>query len=473
MPTDDDANDPMSRALAEVLLQFGRIIVEKPEQLRAALSDTLGSQVADNRAGLDAVVNAAANGVAGQIRDSDPAEPATPEQIRAWFDQLVQNGLSLRNAALATHSWAAAFNASETAQLSSEISEDMLRDVPADPRRSGVVVTTEPSKTKPGPSGAPLDLGEEVTSTGGESILKQFGEVTIAAEALQKPAVKFDSSSEPEGGAVVRRDDGPTTSRSKPASPRWTRWIPFVAAAIAIVLAVAICAPIISTNNAKSEQTANALKAKPLPTVKTPSLFAQYDLDEFLLQPAELTAFLPGSTVADPPGPASDSSAGFGSVTVNPSTCSALLAEGPANDADGSPLAGSATETTGILVKVLARRYATVAEAQTQFAALTPGVPASCATWTAVLTSTTLPGSYKVLGTETLVGDSQQIRDEAVITAPGLSIYVERECVRNKNVVTCLVTRAESPTVTTTVKGADIWSFFSTKASGARPFVAS
>ncbi len=140
----------MDEELGEVITQFGRRIVDRPEQLRAALSDVLGEGAADREAEITAVVAASQSGIAASIRDGDPVKPATTEQIQAWFDDLLARGIQLREAALATRSWATVFNANETARLTSELSEQSLGTA------SPTLTRTAPSRKK-APTAAPDD----------------------------------------------------------------------------------------------------------------------------------------------------------------------------------------------------------------------------------------------------------------------------------------------------------------------------
>ncbi|WP_353987842.1 hypothetical protein [Ruicaihuangia caeni] len=230
-PFDDPDFDGV---LVEVVAQFGRRIVDRPERLRAVLADTVGtaSATAESdaalRARIDAIVTASALGVASSIRDSDPAVAATPDEIRAWFDQLVQAGLSLRDAALAAHSWATAFNASATAQMTEEVSDQLSQSEPAAEDVADRDVTNCAAVSASASSTGAAGAGADATADSGampQTVLgPEFDEsrtVGVEGSVLVAPA-----PTDPALAALAPPQSAPTRSLLQPPAPQHHQPVP-------------------------------------------------------------------------------------------------------------------------------------------------------------------------------------------------------------------------------------------------------
>lgn len=478
-----ESAEQLATALAEVLSQFGRRVVDRPAQLRGALSDTLGSSAGDHRSGLDAVVAASEEGVAGQIRDADPHVAASPEQIRAWFDQLVTAGVSLRDAALATRSWAEVFDASETARATSELSVELLGADAGAPATSVGSVSSSVGSAESRPrsdtssavpaagaaAAASLVRGaglEDPTDLGDGSVL---GEVD--ADRTRVPAPVERTASPPPrpdvmpgaavatapnlggdvGGGGSDPDLNPTVALSETrewvepaaaagtesASRRVLAWAPTMLAVVAVIIALLIALPTIEHNLAETPYDPVAAAAIPglgEPVTDDAPLLSVSEMESLLLSEAELKDIVPKSAYVNEPLKAEPWSL---NQAVSTKGCEAALRL----DAGGETLYRSAIGTGGVAgawaaVYSTGQWYETQKAAQEAFDALkvAPGCTKAAMVQTEPRQTTPVSATQ---GTGT-VGDGSVLRT-TVTRTDGNAFRFERHCYLRTNVVVCYI----------------------------------
>ncbi|MEV1130082.1 hypothetical protein [Agromyces sp. NPDC049794] len=339
------ASDDIDGVLIEVIAQFGRRIVDRPDRLRAALADTVGGARGDlddeasMRARIDAVVTASRAGVASDIRDSDPGTSATEDEIRGWFDDLVRAGLSLRDAALATRTWATAFNASATAQMTASVSEGILSETDGAANDGGGGVQHAPASSEQvlGETEFGMTFDESRTIGVDQSLLAARPDPPVRAAEDSRVAPptleQLAELSPPQGRpARPRRDRGLGAGPQRPASPegvpgpkatgRLVRRLgsPWIgAAAVAVIAAtLAITVPMIVAEPPRAAAPRTLDES-------APRIFTNSELSRFVLTEAQLRAFAPEATEVSAPAQLDYGEILPPDTTVGPETCLPVL----------------------------------------------------------------------------------------------------------------------------------------------------
>lgn len=433
----DDSAREFAAALGEVLAQFGRRVIDRPDVLRGALADTLGSSAVEHREELDAVVAASRVGVAGQIRDAG-TRAATPEEVQAWFDQLVAAGVALRDAALATRSWAEVLDASDTARVTSELSEGILGD--DDLGRSVVGrITSTPSAVEDRPM-TRLTPDEGATEM---SELSAFGDDdrTVMPPVPERPpapvAVPPVAGETAASGPEPQGDELDTPPRHRRG---WMAYLPTVVAGLVTVLALALGIPIIAAN-------ATPVTMPPFKPVELGDdpLFAKNDLHQFALTEDALAALVPaaGTIVAAKHHGEDPYFLGFDAVDP---ACAAAFAAGPAAEEASLGLYISAAYDVPnwLWVDSVSRWYETDVQAEQAILKLTtrpevltsPPTPSPCTAPASLNDGNTFSSTFAPAASAWLEG--VRIERSALTVATTPAWVHQRHCYRNRNIVTCV-----------------------------------
>jgi hypothetical protein len=438
-----DEIDAFAAALAAVLRQFGMRVVERPDQLRGALSDTLGASAVDHRSEMDAVVAASREGVAAQIRDADVAG-ASPDQIRAWFDQLVAAGVSLRDAALATRSWAQVLDASETARVTSEVSEAMLGSGADESPSTGVVVGS--TGTDAAGDAIPA-FGEEAATELGESMFS--GDRTrMAPEKPVSEAPVSEAPGAPETVGPTPPPSGPPLGGGVMAALR--RWWPAAASGLAIVVTLAVGIPIIAANAAVPE----APDFTPVDVTDDSGLFDRRDLARFALTVPELAQLVPTATQSGEPIYHSEDAYNVGFTTQDSTCAGQLLLITPGVGASTGAYVNYAYDqaTPWLWADSVSRWYETAEEAAAAFEAIRLD-PAACSA--PGLLNNGVAFASTVAEPEPIWIDGVQIlRTTVTATSTPAWVFV-RHCYLDVNVVSCVSVSGTNTGAVGTIDGAD------------------
>ncbi len=440
----EDQKEEFAAALAEVLTQFGRRVVDKPDQLRGALSDTLGSTAAEHRSEVDGVVAASRVGVAGQIRDADPQVAASPEQVREWFDQLVSAGVSLRDAALATRSWAEVFDASETARVTSELSSEILGPDAGAPAASvGSVSREAEPRTADLPSGAggvaaaSLVRGpgnEDQTDLTDGSVLGGFeSDRTRAAGTVEQTPLGAAAPAQPAqpapSPAPDLAEDRAEAQNDLPRNRLLAFW-PAAGAVVAIALTLGIGVPMIAANAAPRTLPA----PEPVQISEDTGLFDRRDVAQFALDQDLLAQLVPEATSTFGPSYHSPDGYGLGFTASDAKCAGAFSSIAPADANSSAAFASTANDQTNWLwVDSVTRWYASAEEAAIAMEALSPegcGAPAS------LNNGVSFAAKFEV-AEPTWVNGVKIVRSTttAVTTPPWV---LQRHCYLDENIVTCV-----------------------------------
>ncbi|MFN8098782.1 MAG: hypothetical protein U0Q21_10920 [Dermatophilaceae bacterium] len=192
--------DPVTRALARVVTDFGPTVVYSPARLRASLSDVLGSVGRLHRAQVDALEIAAEEQVASEL-DAGSAATAELEQ------RLIGRGLSPEMARYAVSAWRSALGGSTT---------------PAEP------VSAAP----PAPAGFPSVGGVQWEASGRHTNEAEVSEATVVRSARAvAPPKTVATEAAPAWAAYA---DSPTEEVPTPVRPHRRRAV--VAGIVAGVL---------------------------------------------------------------------------------------------------------------------------------------------------------------------------------------------------------------------------------------------
>lgn len=423
---DDDARE-FAAALGEVLSQFGRRVIDRPDVLRGALSDTLGGAAEEHREQVDAVVAASRVGVAGKIRDSG-TRGATPEEVRAWFDQLVEAGIALRDAALATRSWAEVLDASETARVTTEISEGLID--PDDGRAVGRI-TSQSAEVEREPV-TRLSSDESMTEL---SVVSAYGDedrTVMPPPAAPEPAPADGSDANATLPLSLDPDTPPPFADPPPAdrtATRWTSYLPTLAAVLAIGLTLVIGIPIIQAN--ATPQTLPAFTPVEVPDVE--QLFARQDLSQFALSEDTLRALVPkAGTVVPPEGRSQPYTLGFDAVDAACATEFATITEG--DESDSSVFISAAYDTANWLwIDSVSRWYESSVLAENAMEAL---MQDPCSSPRVVNDGNTFTSTFTAAGSSWV--DGVRVERSTLKVNSGPPWLHHRHCYVNRNIVTCV-----------------------------------
>ncbi len=99
--------------LRRVISEFGRRIIEHPDQLKAAFAELGGAPGVDGKR-FEAILAASRTGVAARIRDS---ESASTERVDEWVHTLTYAGCTRADAVAAIADWGDALGATEVATI--------------------------------------------------------------------------------------------------------------------------------------------------------------------------------------------------------------------------------------------------------------------------------------------------------------------------------------------------------------------
>src|SRR5690606_29757858 len=128
------------RALEEVIRQFGRVLVARPDRLRAALSDIFPTD-SQTAPGIDELVAVSETGVAADLSSRPDAAVLSRAEVEGWFDRLLAAGLSRADALWATNIWAQVLGPQERALEVSEISRTLT--APTEPMLDDLTVVSD------------------------------------------------------------------------------------------------------------------------------------------------------------------------------------------------------------------------------------------------------------------------------------------------------------------------------------------
>ncbi len=329
----------MSDELKEVLTQFGRRVVDRPDQLRAALSDVIGARSVEREAEITAIVAASERGIAAAIRDSDPEVPATADQIKGWFDDLTAHGIQLRDAAMATHSWAIAFDAMATARLTTEVTEGALSEALA--------------------SGAPT--GTARTGTGAGDVTVHVATpapvVPVADGGGGVPPVSPPSTTGSAIGGLVDRLDAALPERARSVVGR--SWIPAIAGGAVLILALGITIPVAASNFTPAEPV-----GQPVIDGKVETSLDVGDVDQLLIGYRQLEKALETSTGYFGPGPFTTDDLTQAWIKKASDGCAPQLSLFPGEDDEAGPVLGTQAYDDDITIYSLSRAFATAEAAR-------------------------------------------------------------------------------------------------------------
>ncbi len=430
-------------ALADVLAQFGRRMVDRPDQLRGALSDTLGASANEHRSEIDGAVAASRAGVASEIRDADPTVAASPEQIRAWFDQLVAVGVTLRDAALATRAWAQVFDASETARVTSQISSQLLgQDAEGAESSVGRVYSgPAPAGAEPSPAtkegaavAASLVRGahrdEDSTDLGDGSVLDRndLDRTSVPTEASVATAESHQAVSEDSPATAPRERRGVGDERSW-----WRRWRVALASGAAVVIALAVAVPVIAAGVAPPFQPVDtSTPVDGLDVDVSVPLLAVGEIMPYTLSAEETSAI--GDEYSSPSW-AEDPTYGNAPEPIEPAACAAV--DKAISDGGSTTYTSLATiegdDDEYAFLNSVSRQYESAAAAQAAFDTLAVDAGSCKAAYTVYDWGR---WEFSVTQERSELDDGTQVLHHVLTSTPTWS--EERSCYLRLNVVSCI-----------------------------------
>ena len=151
--------------LRRVISEFGRRIIEHPEQLKAAFAELGGAPGVSGKR-FDAVLVASRTGVAARIRDS---ESASPERVDEWVHTLTHAGCARADAVAAIADWGDALGAVEVPTIARGLGDAGEADVVVAERAAPVEAAAPPMLAAP---------------TGNRDVLREWRPALLSGAAL-------------------------------------------------------------------------------------------------------------------------------------------------------------------------------------------------------------------------------------------------------------------------------------------------